>query len=497
MALRGGSSLLTRGTRHPVFRSWSGVRSYRFLPSSYHLEDVWQKRLTTPLMRDIRIEEFYVELRKKFEADKSGSPLDMDIFANGVVQPDSLLHLEELLAYFRKSRNTKFMRRSTSDAVVRAFMDQGYYEELMKIIDNKVIYGIFLDYYTANLLMDKSLELKRYPDAVRVAIDFMLQEDFGHPLTRNLSLYSCLAFLQNPDWTALAPLNPPVPPPDTGEEVLVYVPFLKNEFFDDHFDLTDPKARLGKTLMTAGAQSNDLLGRSARLMGAGLYKKWEKGVKILTNLNTASADNGTVLSEAVDSFLEALKQQPEPPEDEKVAAERLSWVGKAEELQRSLRPAGKLKEGKLLDLAEAEVKKVVEQSAETDISTQQSLYEKWMTQRENEVNRQMRQFELTERLKQLQAKRQQLQAEEDVLFFFERKNQWEKMLSPEARRSLLDQQVRDGSHYDYRVEDPAYHVEQIKPPTTWTKTRYWKTHQDKYDEKKKAIIERFGADSLY
>ena len=81
MALKGGMNLLALGTRHsacrsktgklfanrdPFRRKWkcnvsvhlsflAGVRSYMFLPSSYHLEDVWQKRLTTPLMRDIRI----------------------------------------------------------------------------------------------------------------------------------------------------------------------------------------------------------------------------------------------------------------------------------------------------------------------------------------------------------------------------------------------------------------------------------------------------------
>ena len=120
-----------------------------------------------------------------------------------------------------------------------------------------------------------------------------------------------------------------------------------------------------------------------------------------------------------------------------------------------------------------------------------------MSQRENEVNRQMRKFDLTERLKLLQDKRQLLQDEEDVLFFFERKNHWERMLSTVARDAMRDQHRLDGSHYDYRVEDPQYHVEQIRTPTTWVKTRYWRKTQKEYDAKKKEIIRRFGADALY
>ena len=53
--------------------------------------------------------------------------------------------------------------------------------------------------------------------------------------------------------------------------------------------------------------------------------------------------------------MEAVKQQPEPPEEEKVAAERNVWVTKAEELKQTLQAKGKLKEGKLLEMAEEEV----------------------------------------------------------------------------------------------------------------------------------------------
>ena len=51
--------------------------------------------------------------------------------------------------------------------------------------------------------------------------------------------------------------------------------------------------------MLAGWQTNDLLGRSAQLIGAGLFKKWETGVKLLQGLSAASGQDEAVLLEAV------------------------------------------------------------------------------------------------------------------------------------------------------------------------------------------------------
>jgi Mitochondrial 28S ribosomal protein S27 len=78
----------------------------------------------------------------------------------------------------------------------------------------------------------------------------------------------------------------------------VYVSYLKNEFFDDHFDLKDPKHRVGKTLYLAGRIKDDLLGRSAQVLGLGLYQKWHQGVALLEKFAAASAD-ATIVGEVV------------------------------------------------------------------------------------------------------------------------------------------------------------------------------------------------------
>lgn len=129
----------------------------------------------------------------------------------------------------------------------------------------------------------------------------MLQEDFASLITRDLAIYSCLTFLEDPDWNTVRPPPPPEAALDSGEEVIylsitwnqtsvchlqviIYVKHLKNPFFDDHFDLQEPKHLVGKTLYVAGMARTDLLGRSAQVHGLALQEKWEKGVSLLETL---------------------------------------------------------------------------------------------------------------------------------------------------------------------------------------------------------------------
>lgn len=57
-------------------------------------------------------------------------------------------------------------------------------------------------------------------DAARVATLMMLQEDFSHPLSKHLALYSCLSYIQNPLPEVWKPPPPPPPEEETEEQVL-------------------------------------------------------------------------------------------------------------------------------------------------------------------------------------------------------------------------------------------------------------------------------------
>lgn len=115
------------------------------------------------------------------------------------------------------------------------------------------------------------------------------------------------------------------------------------------------------------------------------------------------------------------------------------------------------------------------------IESQKALYNKWINDRETEVENQIRRFQLEERLKELKVKRDLLQSEEDHLFFFERKNEWENMLSPEARQRMTDEEKADGSSYDFRIQDPGYEIKQIPEAKTYVKYRWWEQPQSTFD----------------
>ena len=60
--------------------------------------------------------------------------------------------------------------------------------------------------------------------------------------------------------------------------------YLRNPYFDDHFDLRDPKLLFGKTLATLGKTFPDVLGNTYQLIGWGMYQKWEKTLTLLEDI---------------------------------------------------------------------------------------------------------------------------------------------------------------------------------------------------------------------
>ena len=87
----------------------------------------------------------------------------------------------------------------------------------------------------------------------------MLQEEFDHPITSHMALYSCYAYLKKPQ---PQPWDPqPQPKPEEPEEVVkVRVDYLRLPYFDDHFVLTEPRHLIGKTLIGFGKRLANRIG---------------------------------------------------------------------------------------------------------------------------------------------------------------------------------------------------------------------------------------------
>merc|ERR1719481_936743 len=98
--------------------------------------------------------------------------------------------MEELLYKLRRTPHTVYSPESTNHAVIRALVRYGTEREhlvhLLKMLDDRLNYGLFLDSYTAVLLLDFLLEKGELAGGARVASHLMLQED-SEPLAVSLA----------------------------------------------------------------------------------------------------------------------------------------------------------------------------------------------------------------------------------------------------------------------------------------------------------------------
>lgn len=245
------------------------------MSQAYHCEDAWARRLESPLLQRIENATMFVELEQRFANVGKVSAVDVDIFVNSITEGSYADETMRILHILRQSTETTGTLDSTHHAVIRYFWQHGYVKELHEILNDRLNYGVFPDHFCYNLLMDDFVKKRDYASAAKIASLAMLQEDTDHPITNALSIYACHKYLENPDdW------KKPEVQEDTSEEVKVRVSYLKNPFFDDHFDLADPRDLVGKTLSFQGAHRADALGRTCQLRGLILYKKYDQVLEL-------------------------------------------------------------------------------------------------------------------------------------------------------------------------------------------------------------------------
>lgn len=274
-----------------------------FLSDAYQCTEAWQSRLQTPILQQIKLEPFLHEIDRKFQLQGKVCAIDIDILVNKVDRSEHLEDIAHLVHRLRMTEETTNALDSTSHAVIRNYLDYGneFIEDLVRILDDRLSYGVFLDTYTANLLLDRLLRANNYRLAAKVASNLMLQEDFDNEISRNFSLLACYKYAQAP-----VPFEEPIkvaaevkPIEEASkstaksskkkkvEEIRVRVPFVRNDYFDDHFDIKNSEHLAGKTLVMAGRQTPGTLGQSAQLIGLCLYQKYEDGCKFVDTIATA------------------------------------------------------------------------------------------------------------------------------------------------------------------------------------------------------------------
>lgn len=319
-------------------QAWRSPNARSFLSDAYKCTEAWHARLQTPVLQRINVVPFYGELEKKFHQHGQVCAVDIDIYANRMSDNERLDDLADLIHKLRMTAETSNALDSTSHAVVRHHLDFGNDDigNLIHLLDDRLSYGIFLDAYTANLTLDRLLKLKQYRRAAKVATLLMLQENFDNPISRTLSLVACFKYLESPE-----PLDEPIkqsaeeleaaaalaaaeeaakndPKASKAkrkkkvEEVRIRVKFLRNEFFDDHFDLKNSWHLVGKTLQTIGRHYDGAMGNSLALLGHCFYEKYEDGAQFIESLPNPSE----LYSEAVELVQKHLEGVTDRENDE-------------------------------------------------------------------------------------------------------------------------------------------------------------------------------------
>lgn len=304
------------------------ANSRTFLSDAYKCTDAWQARLESPVLQRIKATPFYFELERKYQQQGQMCAVDIDIYANKLNDNQNLDELADLVHKLRLTAEASNALDSTSHAVIRHHLDFGNDDigNLIQILDDRLSYGVFFDTYTANLTLDRLLKLKNYRLAAKVASLLMLQDDFDNEISRTLSLYACYKFLENPqpfeesvkqvtDPAVLAAIeahakeeakNPKKRGKKKTEEIRVRVKFLRNAFFDDHFDLVNSQHLVGKTLLTIARylEGETAVANSVTLIGHSLYEKYEDGCNFIQSLSSPAQLYG----ESVEIVLKHLEQ---------------------------------------------------------------------------------------------------------------------------------------------------------------------------------------------
>uniref|UniRef100_A0A1Q3F805 Putative mitochondrial 28s ribosomal protein s27 n=1 Tax=Culex tarsalis TaxID=7177 RepID=A0A1Q3F805_CULTA len=404
----------------PPFR-WTllGPPSRRtFLSDAFPCRDSWQSRLTTPILAKVNHEALYYELEQKFQQKAKVSAIDIDIYANKLVDDTHIDEVADLMYKFRLTEETSRGLPSTQHAIARTYIEHSHYAELIEMLDNRIGYGVFLDDFTANLALDRLVTTNEFKWGARIATLLALQEDFTNPITRALSTYACYRYVKGGEIDHFDDLAPP-PPPEEGEvkkkkkdEIKVRVKFLRNPYFDDHFDLRDSKQLLGKTFFILGLNSEHaVVANSCKLLGLVLNGKYDSAVELIE-----AAKGGEVSGEIVElakGYLDKVENQDD--ESYRKLVDAMQSAGSV------LKVSSDSFEKVLLDA----INKSVAEHEKPQIEAQKKIYTEWCELRQQRLDEEMTRLQRARRIQELERVSREMEQEEQKLWFFENEDKIE------------------------------------------------------------------------
>lgn len=417
--LRNYRKLLFKNNVCPVI-----IHKKNFLSKEYKCTEAWNNMNSSPVFNKINIHDFYNVLDQNYSSKGVLSAIDVDIFANAIKDQGHLEELKDLLHKLRTTAETGNMLESTQQATVRNFMEFGDVKELVEILKDPLNFGVFLDDYTANMLLDKLLTLNNYELAARVASLVMLQEEFNHELTCALCQYACYKYI-----TTYTPTpSEPAPPEEKNkkvEEIKIRVKFIRNPFFDDHFDIKDTLLLSGKTLAWISERADNNLNNNLQIIGWLKYKKYDKLAAFSQKLSNEKS------FKVYKEVIEVLEKENAVIEAEfkPILENCMSTLSKAEQNT----------EASLEETLKNAIENAINKTHKNDVSQQKQLFESWAKLREQKLQEQAQRLDRARRIQLIQQKQNEMQEQEQKLWFFENEDKID--LEIEEKEKLVDKTV--------------------------------------------------------
>jgi len=390
----------------------------------YRCQQSWQNRTQSPMLSRLNLDEFYYGIQQKYNQTGAITGVDVDIFTLGVQDESHIDEMEDLVFKLRQTANAKELLPSTGHNLIRILHQHGRTDDLVRILHDRLNYGIFADHHVSNMIMSDFMKAEKFQEAAKVGVLHGLQEDSSDQITNNLVLLACLQnVLKELSWEL--PTPPKVEEPK--EEVKIRVKFLRNPYFDGHFDLIKGTPLMGKTMgILAPALENRTLSYSLELLGWAMLENWQK---LESRIKVAK---DPVLKDALELIQKQISKCKESKESE--------FPNSAEEVLKSL----KIVDGNLFELMESSVKEAVSKFEAKAIQDNEKRYEQWEEQRQLLLSKQLRENEIKQKTKEIEEKRKYLQEKEQLLTFFENEDKYdlmiEKLEEEEEKRKLESRQ---------------------------------------------------------
>ncbi|CAF3779232.1 unnamed protein product [Adineta steineri] len=404
----------------------SNVRTY--LSDTYQAFDKWDEALSTEILQKTNISELLIDVEDKLIRKKYVSSLDIEILAaklTHVETTEDLKLAETILEKFRHTPEALDFQPSLAYSLIRNYLDLGQKERLLPILNDKVKYGIFLDRFSANLLLNAFLLEKKYKEAAQVCIDLMLQDQDDDQLTRALGLNACYNYYLI---ATEEDFKNTIVEEDDEDIVKVKVQFVRNLTNDDHYDLMDKRKLLGKTIAYLTRDANNSSLYSLQILGNILYKKFGRVCDILqTILDNAQLQVDEGIMKILEKELDAYVYNPEESKENlpQSAYRRLELIPEAardiikEKLLPQLRERNKIVSLDLKQFVETNLIDQAKLADKRDTSKHEQQINIWSRERQEQFDDQIHRFVIEQKKTNLMERLRLLEERDELLNFFE------------------------------------------------------------------------------